>query len=239
MSSVAFGVGDPEQVFLWRYLRPGDVLVDVGANIGTYSALALARGAKVEAFEPDDQASAVLGENLRRNGSEWKLHRTALADTEGDAPFSASLDISNRLLPAMTSEGSMSEASVTVPVTRLDTLRSSGELWAPTVLKTDAEGFDFQVLAGAEDTIRDSRPVVISEIWEGGVEVRSLLERHGYVIFQVNDRTGTPVPCHGGDVSEGNIVAIPTEQWNNVTERLQEHALVSLRHKVTWERSRQ
>ena len=56
--------------FMQRYLRPGDALVDIGANIGVYTLLAASlvgsRG-RVLAFEPGRRAFERLEENLRIN----------------------------------------------------------------------------------------------------------------------------------------------------------------------------
>jgi FkbM family methyltransferase len=49
-------------------LRPGDVVLDVGANQGIYSCYAAFHGARVIAFEPHQQSLAILQRNLERNG---------------------------------------------------------------------------------------------------------------------------------------------------------------------------
>jgi hypothetical protein len=46
-----------DSLFAIDLLRPGDLFVDVGANIGFYTLIAARRGAQVEAFEPTDEAA--------------------------------------------------------------------------------------------------------------------------------------------------------------------------------------
>jgi len=232
MSSVAFGFGDTEQVFLWRYLRAGDVLVDVGANIGTYGALALSRGAQVEAFEPDEITASVLAENLERNGAAWRLHVMAVGDTDGQLRFSLGLDISNHLL-----DSNEDTEGVVVQAVRLDTLLSSGDMEAPTVLKIDAEGFDLAVLQGARDILETARPLVIAEVWDGGREVLEFLEMHKYRVAQVRDRFGNLVAAGPGDVTEGNIVGVPEERWNDTLGRLHSEPELPPGHRVRWVRA--
>jgi predicted methyltransferase len=58
-----------EMHFLQRYLRPGDVVIDAGANIGTYTLLAatcVGPTGQVIAFEPAPVAFARLRENVAR-----------------------------------------------------------------------------------------------------------------------------------------------------------------------------
>lgn len=229
MSSVAFGFGDTEQVFLWRYARAGDVLVDVGANIGTYAALALCRGAKVEAFEPDQRTSVVLGSNLKRNGASWRIHAMAAADEDGEARFSIGLDVSNHLLPGHDKDG-----GVVVPLVRLDTLWRSGAIAGPTILKIDAEGADLAVLRGADAILDAIRPVVIAEIWDGGSGVIDLLEAHGYRLAQSLDGLGNLTGAARADIREGNIIGIPSEEWDETQRRLEEMPRAPATHTVRW-----
>jgi FkbM family methyltransferase len=49
-------------------LRPGDLVLDIGANQGFYSCYAAYQGARVIAFEPDTESYATLTRNLKRNG---------------------------------------------------------------------------------------------------------------------------------------------------------------------------
>lgn len=68
----ATGIWEPQETqFLLDTLRPGDVFVDVGANIGYFSLLAsrlVGPGGSVLAFEPETANYALLEANCRRNG---------------------------------------------------------------------------------------------------------------------------------------------------------------------------
>jgi FkbM family methyltransferase len=67
-------------------LGPGSLVVDCGANIGEISALFLARGADVIAFEPDPLAIAALRRRVG-NHPRLTLHQQAVADRSGRASF--------------------------------------------------------------------------------------------------------------------------------------------------------
>lgn len=69
-----------------RSVGPGSLVIDCGANVGEISALFLARGADVIAFEPDP----VAFEALRRRVGQYPnvtLHQQAVSDRSGTASF--------------------------------------------------------------------------------------------------------------------------------------------------------
>ena len=76
-----------ERAFLNSFLRPGDVFVDVGANIGLFTLIAAAHvlpTGKVIAFEPTELTYMRLGENIRLNNfSDVDCRKIALSDHAG------------------------------------------------------------------------------------------------------------------------------------------------------------
>jgi hypothetical protein len=83
---------DEDQAFLRSYIKPGDVVVDVGANIGfTVLASALATGpsGKVIAFEPHPRICSYLRGNVARNKvNNVQIHNVALGEKSGVVSFS-------------------------------------------------------------------------------------------------------------------------------------------------------
>lgn len=63
-------------------LRPGDVAIDCGANVGEVSARLLATGARVVAFDPDPWAYDQLGQRFAGNPA-YTLHNAAVGCSEG------------------------------------------------------------------------------------------------------------------------------------------------------------
>jgi len=134
-------------------LRPGDVAVDVGANLGWYSVL-LSRlsepGAQIFAFEPDPESFRLLTRNLAVNAaSSVAAFNVALGEVAGFAElhrYRACNNGRHTLLSGNTSGG-----VVRVPV---DTLSAFWERQALgerplRLLKIDVEGFEYFVLRGA------------------------------------------------------------------------------------------
>ena len=62
-------------------LRPGDFVIDIGANQGFFSCYAASKGAKVYAYEPFPESFARLQDNIERNGfsSQVELSQAAVA----------------------------------------------------------------------------------------------------------------------------------------------------------------
>src|SRR5215472_14517544 len=76
-----------EMAFLLHLLRPGDLFLDIGANIGSYTVLASKLcGAQTIAFEPDPHAASALEQNIRANdiAALANVQRIALGEYDGD-----------------------------------------------------------------------------------------------------------------------------------------------------------
>ena len=89
-----------DMLFLLHFLRPGDVLFDIGANVGSYTVLASgARGARTMAFEPDPSTAAELWRNVELNGLTQlvDLHTVALGASEAEVRFTVGRDTVNHV----------------------------------------------------------------------------------------------------------------------------------------------
>jgi FkbM family methyltransferase len=140
-----------DMAFVMHFLKPGELLVDVGANVGSYSLLAAAEcGARVLAFEPVPATYDWLQQNIAVNQLQQNIaaFNMALGAMEGTATMTSTLDAQNHI----TSQPG--QHTISVPVQRLDD-RLQGEV--PALIKIDVEGAEDQVLAGAVKTIADPR----------------------------------------------------------------------------------
>jgi FkbM family methyltransferase len=145
-------------------LKPGDVFIDVGANIGYFTVLAAAivgdRG-RVIAFEPHDGAREKLEETVQRNerSATVEIVPLALADADGDA----ALYVEDAITAHSTIEPSLSpmrhvatlRRGAMVRVTTLDGwLKGRPELARRVrCVKIDVEGAESRVLAGMPATL--------------------------------------------------------------------------------------
>lgn len=175
------------EMLVWRArLSPGDLFVDVGANIGLYTVYACERGAEVVAVEPDPTNVARIRENLAANGARAEVVAQAVDRVEGTVVMTEDLNERNHLLP----EGS---AGRTVRATTLDALLAG----RTAMVKIDVEGAEQAVLEGAEQSLRERRITLMQLEWgldeESTIHDRSplleLLQRHGYALYE-SDRSG-------------------------------------------------
>lgn len=155
--------------FATRLLKPGDMVIDVGANIGLYSLLVASRvrEGRVLAFEPHPVAAARLRENIEINRlRNIEVRVEALGATAGQALLTTNLDTANYIV-VDDADG----PTLGVPVSALDDVIVAGSKVA--LIKLDTEGFESAVLAGASRLLRDGS--VLSWI----VEVREHGRRYG------------------------------------------------------------
>lgn len=70
---------EPDTIKWLKKMEPGDVLFDIGANMGQYSMLAASYGIKVHAFEPEAQNFALMVRNIEVNQYAHKITPWPLA----------------------------------------------------------------------------------------------------------------------------------------------------------------
>lgn len=187
-----FGIFDkivPET--LWRLADPGEMCLDIGANIGQNTSL-LARktgsGGSVVAFEPHPEVFA----ELKGNVSRWpvarfgsvRLENCALGASKGEAVLDSGTEFSfNRGSASI--NPSAAGSGYTVRMEKLDDLFPELESFG--VCKLDVEGYEIEVLRGAERILRSRRirDLVFEEFAPEKSEVIPLLESAGYTIFKL------------------------------------------------------
>jgi FkbM family methyltransferase len=144
--------------------------IDVGANAGLYTNLMARqlRGGRVLAIEPAANALAKLRSNLKRNGIEARtlVFEGAVSDRDctrtlkivaGKEEYSS---VGTMAHPSIVSE---QFETIDVQATTIDALVQRHAL-DPGFIKIDVEGAEHDVLRGAEATLREHRPVVLSEL---------------------------------------------------------------------------
>ncbi|MBL8991164.1 MAG: FkbM family methyltransferase [Phycisphaerae bacterium] len=181
-----------------RLTRPGDLAMDVGANIGMYARfwVQVFGAGRVIALEPMSENRAMLVENIRLGGIADRVDvlPLALGDTDADEALqidrfstgTATLDRITGGRPSETHEQyGVGAETETVHVARLDTLVSQGRVRPPAVMKIDIEGAEAMCLRGAEGVLREHRPRLAIELHGLGVarEVIGLLDGLGYYVY--------------------------------------------------------
>jgi FkbM family methyltransferase len=215
------GSHEPEEhVFMLRFLRAGDHVIDVGANIGIYTAFFASKGAQVHAFEPSKRAQVVLAQNVDLNGAKDRvqLFACALGARDGAAFLTTDLASSNRLVEAKSS------SSEEVEVRQLDNLVSCDDVSGGPValIKIDVEHAYESVLRGARATLVRDQPVVVVEVWDGGRTARAFLEQLGYRVYAFDSRLNELSEIARTFAGQANFIAIADSELRRVRDRLSE-----------------
>jgi FkbM family methyltransferase len=158
-----------EMMFLLHLLKSGDVFVDVGANIGSYTVLASSVvGAKSISFEPAPSTFVCLKNNIAINNIESlvELHNAGVGKDKSKLNFTIGLDTMNHVvtLPSGTSE------TIQVDIMTLDNILENR---SPVLIKIDTEGFEMAVLQGAHSAI--TQPSLLALI----IELNGSCQRYG------------------------------------------------------------
>ncbi len=215
----------PGTRFFLRAIQPGMTFLDIGANVGYYSALALARlgpHGRVVAVEPDPESFAYLRRTIAANGE----NRVTLVN-KGLAAAPGTL----RLYRNLSNRGDnrfyandLAGDSIEAEVARADDLLAGLGIDRVDCIKMDVQGFEGQVLAGLERTIRNSGSLVmLSEFWPWGLgqagsdplEVLARLRQLGCELYELSaDGSTVPLADPGAFIGRyqgrkyANIVAL-------------------------------
>ncbi len=130
-------------------VRPGDVVFDLGAHLGTFAAVALRRGARlVVALEPEPVNAACIEKTFRDEIAQGRLVlvKAAAWDAPGTLHFGGT-----GLLGKI--EGADAAATFSVPATTIDLTVERLRLDRVDFIKMDIEGAERQALAGARNTL--------------------------------------------------------------------------------------
>ena len=163
-----------EELFLRRYLRPGDTVIDAGANIGFTTLVAtvsVGDHGKVIAVEPHPRIFSYLDGNVRLNRVSVERHNVAVGHRSGEIHLS---DAEDECVNAVTDDA----RGLRAPLARLDELAAGAGPIA--LLKLDVEGYELFALRGGERVL-DAVECIYFESFEDN------FARYGYSCSDVFD----------------------------------------------------
>jgi FkbM family methyltransferase len=144
-----------------RFVRPGDLVFDVGAHVGDRVASFRRLGARVVAVEPQPGLAKVL-RLLYGRSRDVVIEAVAVGRAAGTIGMMINPDnptvstASNEMISAARDapgwEAQRWSHAVRVPITTLDSLIARHGV--PTFIKIDVEGFEYEVLAGLSRSIK-------------------------------------------------------------------------------------
>ena len=165
-----------EMSFLLNFLRPSDLFVDIGANVGAYTILASAEiKAKTIAIEPVPSTFENLTANVLINQIQNKVEtlNIGLSRKKGTLEFTKSHDTVNHVAKDHEKD------KINVDV---DTLDSIVKDKYPSLIKIDVEGFETEVILGAENILNHEQlKAIIIELNGSGL-------RYGYDENKIHEK---------------------------------------------------
>ena len=162
-----------------RYIKPGDVVFDIGANMGFYTVWMskFIGNGMVHSFEPDTKNFERLNKNIVLNGLTDHVisNNKAAADVDGELAFTIGLDGENHIM------NQAAENVITIQSLQMDNYVKQHHIDSIAYMKIDVEGFEYAVLKGADTILLNKKIDIIQleinkTISNSGKSIRDLLE---------------------------------------------------------------
>jgi FkbM family methyltransferase len=160
---------EPSTVEWINSMQAGEILYDVGANIGSYSILAGVKGITVYSFEPEAENYLLLVKNMMLNNLSPNAYCIALSNEEKAGMLYASSHEAGAACHSFNEMVGHNLAVRQTPFTQgcfgvpLDTLVDRG-LPVPQYIKIDVDGFEFKVVQGAKRTLQNGVKSILIEV---------------------------------------------------------------------------
>lgn len=184
-------------------IKKSNVFFDIGANIGYYSLLASSIRGKdvlVCAFEPMPSAYSYLQENIKINGFDnIKPFELALSNQKGKATFYSIVNEKFKSYPQLTGDGGLSKTqsgnrakiNFDVETNTLDDFVNEiiGDNKVD-LIKLDTEANEHFVLMGANNVLKNHRPIIQCEILKNQIEneLEVILSNYDYLYYRATDK---------------------------------------------------
>ncbi|MEP7292212.1 MAG: FkbM family methyltransferase [Chloroflexota bacterium] len=210
-----------ETDFIKRYVKPGMMVFDIGANIGAHTLLIakqVGENGHVHAFEPS-AANEYLSRNVQVNQfNNTTVNAVALSDKPGTLRLT-------RALPGLEAFSSVGRPTFTesfsgfydAPAETLDDYVSQYQIPSIDLAKMDVEGAEIVILKGAQRILHagiikawlfEINAPILESIGESASELEHLFESANYQLFLLSD-TGQPQPFRSSDVKKNrNVLAL-------------------------------
>lgn len=168
-----------------EYIKSGDTVLDVGGNLGFFVLILnelLGKSGKIYTFEPSKRLSKKLLSTIEINNlNNVEIVNLALGDKEGTSSL-----YYNPKQSGLSSMVTHDENNSLVEEIKITTIDKFSQIISDRIsfIKIDTEGFEPQVLRGAQETIKKYKPVIYIELGgdhlESSIEALKVLKEFGY-----------------------------------------------------------
>ena len=194
-----------ETLYFRNVIKPGEVVLDIGANFGWYTTLfseLVGKTGKIVSFEPVPRIYRELLENIALNDPLKNITaiQTSLGDREGTVTINTFQGLSHGH-SSISTLGREDYTTCSVPMTTLDACiddHLNGRRIA--MIKMDVEGAEMMVIRGAEQLLRNAADVRI--MFEINSETASAFDYHPTDIIKTLEGYGFSNFCR---IGEGGI----------------------------------
>ena len=199
-----------EMGFTLHLLRKNDLFVDIGANVGSYTILAGTTQSNCITIEPIPQTYKYLIQNIALNKNtqkgEIKCLNIGLGPKESNLSFIADQNCYNRVI----SETEIYNGrTINVKIKTLDSVINEENFTNPVLIKLDTEGFEYNILKGAAETLKQkSLLAIICELdSKTDNNVNDLLSKYGFEKFSYDPFSRELIPFNDKEKSN-NIIFV-------------------------------
>ncbi|MEM8558298.1 MAG: FkbM family methyltransferase [Bacteroidota bacterium] len=226
-----FGDLDPKVTWvLRRLLRPGDTVLDIGANLGLvshYAAGLVGPRGQVHAFEPQPRLVALMEASMRANRlGNLRIHHLGLGEEAGDLDLF--IPSHNYGAASFVVEAGATGERVRVPVVNASAYFERVGIGTVRLVKMDVEGFEPTVLRGAAAFFDRVGPhAVLLELNRAGHhggndEAVQILQGQGYVFYNLprHALSNFVTRSGGGNGWSHDVLAVHRSHVAEVEQRL-------------------
>jgi FkbM family methyltransferase len=210
-----------EDLDLFRALiRPGDNVLDLGANIGVFAISAAQRvgeSGKVVAVEPATETFALLSKSAQRHPA-LKVRRAAISGSTGTGYLSVGR------APELNRISDTATGGSAIEMISIDKLTREFGMTKTNLIKMDLEGHEVAALTGAQEHLKQCSPIIFHEIWDNGelnLCILAKLRELGFYSFQYNPARKAVVRYEDGmrlDAQALNLIAARDEGIGRLAE---------------------
>lgn len=199
-----------------QFVHKGDVVWDVGANVGVFAFSAAGMGGRVVAVEPDPFLVGLLRKSvhLKENSNfDFKVVPVALSDKAALEVFQ--IADRGRASNSLASAGGRSQMGgvreeIIVPVMIMDDLLETFP--APKFIKIDVEGAEIGVMDGGQRILEEVRPLFFIEAdIKTRPTITAIFRRHHYALFEDISSFAANVEIEGV-IEKKDTLCIPREK---------------------------
>jgi FkbM family methyltransferase len=201
-----------EIAFFRRHFRKDMTFVDVGANVGLYTGLALATPdfcGTIVAVEPHTESRRFLGQTIAANDHSGlgKVFVDPRAASNGSGSLKLFKNAGNKGDNRIYADSSLAEAEI-IEADTLDRICAAHAVPSTQFVKIDVQGAEPKVIAGAQALLGNSPScILMTEFWPHGIarcgedalDYFASLLRLGFSMHELDEPTLRLVPVESGE----------------------------------------